>query len=271
MIGQTLLLNKINKYSFDTFPQSVIFEGEYGCGKHLLIDYITDRLKISSSDISLEISNDLILNLYTIPTPMLYIIDIDKASQSKKINILQNAILKFVEEPPQLAKVVIVCEYNTQLLDTIKNRCQLFTFEKYHKEQLKQFSTENNIELLPDYLYDIYNTPGKLLLLKNSSDEIHDIEKLIDNMIENIHRATVPNVLSIVNKIDFGNGGYNLNILLQLMRYKLIQKMNTTQNFGLLKKYYMHTAEIDNKIKLLNVNKKLLFENYLMNLKSETI
>ena len=63
MIGQTILLNKINNYSINNFPQSIILEGEYGCGKHMVVDYISNRFSLPIMDISLKITNELILEL----------------------------------------------------------------------------------------------------------------------------------------------------------------------------------------------------------------
>ena len=44
MIGQKRLLNVIDNYTIDTFPRSVILIGDQGCGKHTLVNYISENI-----------------------------------------------------------------------------------------------------------------------------------------------------------------------------------------------------------------------------------
>ena len=46
IIGQTKLLNKINKLTLNTLPHSLLFIGEYGCGKHLICNYIANKFNL---------------------------------------------------------------------------------------------------------------------------------------------------------------------------------------------------------------------------------
>lgn len=271
MIGQNKLLNKFNEFEYVSLPKSIILEGEYGCGKHTLINQLSQKYLIPINDISLQISNDLLLELFTYPKLTFYIIDIVKASNNKKINLLQNSILKFVEEPPQTANIFILCNNKNQLLPTIQNRCQIFSFEQYSLNELKMFSSDNSIEVISDVLYEVYNTPGKLLTLKDKNTQVKQLEDLIMNIITNIHKASVSNALTICNKIDFGNGGFNLDIFLHMMKRILVQEMKSTDKFNLLKQYYIITQQFCEQLTTLNVNRQTLFENYILNLKSVQI
>lgn len=271
MIGQDILLNKIHRFTHETFPQSSILEGEYGCGKKTLVQHISSWFAVPVVDISTDISSDLLLELYSNPLPCLYMIDIDKASNSKKIVLLQNAILKFIEEPPQQARIIILCENRQQLLPTIQNRCRIFSFEKYTRPMLKGFAEEHCVDI-PDELLSVYNTPGKILTLTDVSTDITSLLTLVDNVLDNIYRANLSNILTIVNKIDFGNGGYNLDIFLHMIKREIVQKLQTAvaDKFRVLLAYYKLTSELSTHLKLLGVNRQSAFENYLMKLKMVT-
>ncbi len=272
MIGQLSLQNRILNFTYETLPQTIILEGPSGCGKHTIVQLIAKQLNLPCEDITLQISYDTLLNLYITTQPTIYIIDINLASTSKKILNLQNAILKFIEEPPQFAKIFILCSNLNQLLSTIQNRCQIFRFANYSIQELKDYTEEFNkthnesLPILNDYLYEIYNTPGKIQTL-NSSGNVEEIEKLINNIIDNLYRANLSNILSIENKINFGQGGIDLDIFIHMMKRILISRLYTTNNFYKLKQYYIITKEFSENINLLNVKKQTLFENYLVQLK----
>ena len=47
----------------------------------------------------------------------------------------QNALLKILEEPPRHVLFILVCENRTQLLETIRSRCTLFTMQPVEWEE----------------------------------------------------------------------------------------------------------------------------------------
>ena len=270
MIGQTKLLSRIEKYTYETFPQASIFEGDFGCGKKTLTCIIGRKFdNLPIVDMSLTVSNDTILDTYTSAIPKLYVIDINKAGQSKKLIPLQNSILKFIEEPPANAKIIILCESKNQLLPTIQNRCQLFSFEKYSTSELQEFARGQNIEV-ENELFSLYDTPGKILSLLNTEFNYTKLNELIDNIIDNISRASIPNLLTIADKIDFGKGGYNLDVFLKQMRSSLVSRMQTAEDCSIIGQYDRITAEFAKQLRALNINKEMLFENYLLRLKGVT-
>ena len=269
--GQDKLLDRINKFNYETFPQASIIEGTTGCGKHTLVNYISDRFNVPIEDISGKVSNDMIMDIYTKPNPTLYVIDMLQLNKSKRIDIVQNSLLKFIEEPPTNSKVIILCENKDNLLSTIQNRCQIFSFEKYNYIRLKQFTEDNDIKVESEDLFCVYDTPGKLL---NMTNEVcfSELKSLVDKVIDNIVRASIPNILTIPSKLNFDNSdGYDIDVFLHLMRTSLLNRMTdcsiSNEEFNYLKKQYTCTCKVCEKIKMFNVNKKALFENYLMELK----
>ena len=106
MIGQANLLEKINSYTLDTFPHSVLLLGDKGCGKHLLCSEIAKKLELNIVDITENISAEFIDNIYRSCTPNLYVVDLSKFLFDKE----QNVLLKFVEEPLTNAFVILLAE-----------------------------------------------------------------------------------------------------------------------------------------------------------------
>ena len=213
----------------------------------------------------------MIMDIYTKPNPTLYVIDMLQLNKSKRIDIVQNSLLKFIEEPPTNSKVIILCENKDNLLSTIQNRCQIFSFEKYNYIRLKQFTEDNDIRVESEDLFCVYDTPGKLL---NMTNEVcfSELKSLVDKVIDNIVRASIPNILTIPSKLNFDNSdGYDIDVFLHLMRTSLLNRMTdcsiSNEEFNYLKKQYTCTCKVCEKIKMFNVNKKALFENYLMELK----
>ncbi len=264
MIGQEKLRQRLSIYSWETFPSAVLFVGDFGCGKHTLCKDLSVRFNIPLTDISSMITDEFIISCYTTPIPKFYLIDIPKLCVSKNVVLIQNSILKFIEEPPQNAKIILLCEYQNQILPTIRNRCQTYIFDRYTVEELKQITS---IELEDTWFYTIYNTPGKLLSLSSPSS-IDDLRALINKIVFNIHKASIPNILTIPNKIDWGDGkGYNLQVFIAFMDYTLLDLIKTLPDVKPYVEYYKLTRELSEKLTVLQVDARMLFENYLLNLK----
>lgn len=256
MIGQTKIIDKINSFSYIDLPCSTLLVGDRGSGKHAICNYMSNYYDVPLLDISTEISKDKIDEIYTQSIPAIYVIDIALASKSKKIVNLQNIILKFIEEPPASCKIVILAESKNQVLDTVLNRCQIWCLKKYSLEELRQFSEEFTDEELI-----LLSTPGNIKSI--SHQVLTNINRLCDNIINNINRAGISNTLSIANKINFNNEDkedtFDLDIFLLCLRNKL-SKTSYTEAF-MLTKLMMENSRI------FNINKRYLFEKYLLDLK----
>ena len=77
-------------------------------------------------------------------------------------------------------------------------------------------------------------------------------------------------MLTIADKIDFGKGGYNLDVFLKQMRSSLVSRMQTAEDCSIIGQYDRITAEFAKQLRALNINKEMLFENYLLRLKGVT-
>lgn len=266
MIGQDKLYKRLRNYRLKTFPVSNLFIGNVGCGKHLFMKEVCRRFNLPYVDITDNISKDTIDELYIKSTPTAYYIDLIKLTETTRHINKENAILKFVEEPPLNSIIFILAEYESQIIDTIKNRCVEWKFAPYTIKELKEVKELNN-----DILYHILNTPGKLI---NSKDEVYymNLFALCDTIIKNIARANLSNTLSLEKHIVLTKDEvedvdkYDLEIFLDTMKYRLGDiSIHLLNELDL--KAFIYTNKIIDKSHTLNINKRYLLDNYLIGLK----
>lgn len=262
MVGQTQLLNKLNKYTIDTYPHSSIFLGERGSGKHLIVNYLKDNiLKLPLVDITGNISDEYIKRIYINPNPSIYLIDTSHMMEKE-----QNILLKFLEEPLKTAFVILLCENKVNLLDTIKNRAVLFEMDLYTKEELSSFvSSKENVDLITS----IIRTPGKIINTNDSN--IKDMYDVCLKIVDKIEIANFSNTLTIVNKINYKDqfDKFDIFIFLDMLAYLLFQNYLKTNNKI---KYDMYKLTVDSKKCLIDdrINKELFMYNFLTKLWKES-
>ena len=256
MIGQRALFNRLNNYNIDNFPISNLLLGEFGCGKHSFVNYVCDLFNIEVVDISNDISIDFILNLYENTNLVSYIIDINKLSEKSRYINKENALLKFIEEPPLNSFIFVLSEYESQVIDTIKNRCVIWRFSSYTLDELKKFKKFDD-----DIIYSILNTPGKLI---NSNDESFyiDLFNLCDKIIEKISKANISNTLSLDRYLET----YDLDLFLKTLRQVIYNKCCYVYTNKLFDEYCLINKFIE-KSHQLGISKKQMFDNLLLELR----
>lgn len=259
MIGQAKLIEKINSIdSLDKLPKSIIINGNKGMGRHTLFNYIKDKFNVESKNIDYELSLDILNDMYALSIPRFYLIDFDTLSEHKQIERFQNTLLKFIEEPPELAWIFII--NSKRVLDTIFNRCQVYTLEPYSKQELKELAQLYSKNYSLDELI-LLETPYNIIN-KDISD-LKNIEDLCYNIINNIDRATVSNALSIRNKFE---KEMDLDLFLKVFSNALFMCYIKDKEDKYLKAYFA-TLNIMSNLNILNINKNNIVDNYLLNLK----
>lgn len=260
MLGQEILLNKIHSYNLDSFPRSVILLGDKGSGRHTLATEVSKHLKIEEVVITTSISYEDIEQFIVRPQPYLYLFDASILSIKQ-----QNVILKFLEEPLKNCYIIIVCQTKQQLLDTILNRCQLWTLEKYKKEQLQTMFPEATASHL-----EIATTPGQVKeVLECSKEHLEYLRSLAEKIVTSISRAGVANTLSVAERFYYGKpekDKYSFEIFLKILLLT-IKKTIVENTDVIFYNIYNKTSELYNQTFIPNVSKKQLFEHYLMDLK----
>lgn len=257
MLGQEKLLTLIDSFDLDTLPRSIILVGEYGSGKHSVVKYIQDSLKLNSINITKSLNLQTIIDINEKPTPCIYFIECNSISEKE-----QNTILKLIEEPLRNAYIILLSENKYSLLPTVLNRCQVFELAPYSKEILTQFISSTCDESL---LLEIGKTPGQIKELQ--SYNIKEIIDLGNKIFDKIKVANFANILTISNKLSFKDekDKINFDIFINVLLYCIKEKitLNTESNYNV----YTLTKELCSNSHLPNINKKYLFENYLTNLK----
>lgn len=266
MIGQEKILSMINNSTLDTFPNSLILLGEKGSGKHSLTNLISEHLHLQIVDISEKLTQEMIDEIYMKPEPYIYVISSDKLNIKN-----QNSILKFLEEPLKNSYIILLVENKNMLLPTIINRCQIWQLEKYTKEQLKTLLKETQNEKI----LDVVTTPGDIEMMSCANNNYDEMLLLCEKIVDKIPVASFSNVLSISDKIKFNEKDKNnenkydltifLKVLLNVSKLKVLQNENV---------YYQNVYEcvknLCNNMQILNINKKVTFENYLVKMKEIT-
>ena len=260
MSGQELLLERIDNYTLDSFPRSVILLGQKGSGRHLLAEYISMKLHVEKVEIKTSVSYEDIEQFITRPQPYLYLFDASLLSIKQ-----QNVILKFLEEPLKNCYIIIVCETKQQLLDTILNRCQIWTLATYTPQSLKSMFPE-----VTEFQLTIATTPGQVIdILKISDQKLQYMNELSEKIVHSISRAGIANTLSVADRFYYGeaeDGKYSFEIFIKIL-LKSIKKAIVENTNPVFYNIYCLTSELYNQTFIPNINKKQLFECYLMKLK----
>jgi DNA polymerase III delta prime subunit len=271
MIGQKKLLEKFN--NVDNIPKATILLGRTGSGKHTFINAVVNKLGISevitiNSILSPEIKD----KIYTYPNLCVIIFNVGKELQVKQNIAIQNSILKLLEEPPINARIFVLAENESYLLDTLLNRCNILTLEPYTADELRQIAKENNfVTTLDEHTDDklkYISSPAELLVFP-TNEKLTQMEKLVDTIFSSICKANISNTLSISKKINFNDDRelYDLNIFLNIFEIKLLDiiKYNYEDKYLVA---YNELNELKSNINRFNINKTNLFEKFLLNLKT---
>lgn len=254
MIGQQELVNKFNSYTLETLPHTILLLGDKGCGKHLLVKELSTRLNIPVVDMSNSINLETIENAMLNPFNSFYIIDTTQLNERQ-----QNVILKFIEEPNERTYIFLLCENKATLLNTIINRCIPFVFKPYTKEELSQFTKEQD-----DKLFKFCKTPGQLKEM--SIQKLNDLELLCDNIINKIGRASITNALTIANKLNYKDNydKFDVNVFFEMLMFKALEHYKNNNINA--KSIYFLTDSYYKKAKDNRLNKQQLIENMLLNM-----
>ena len=244
----------------DSLPSSMILKGDIGSGRHLMCEYIASLFKLKSVDITKDISLDTINDMYSRVEPYLYIIDTSKITEKD-----QNTILKILEEPLKNSHLVLLSVDSHSLLQTVKNRCFSYELDKYSINSLMSFvDTTSTVDEL---LFEVADTPGQVLTY--SKINFVPVKELAEKFVEKIGMATLPNALTITNKLKFSdkdNSEIDPNLFLKLVMYYIVHSdtYNIAKKCSLETYTYKLMLDYQNN----NFNKKWLFDRYIVDFRN---
>jgi len=251
MLGQQEIKTRLLELPNVTYlPNSMLFLGEKGCGKHTLANEVSNHYRLALLDITKNVSYESIEEIYLNPTQAFYLINVDEISERQ-----QNALLKFIEEPLPSSFIILISSSKTHLLETIVNRCVAYEFKPYTKEELKEFIQDGDV----DDILSLCTTPGQILSLNTKS--LEGLHTLCDTMIDKLGIAKYPNALKIVKKINYKDeyDKYDFNIFLNCYKLHLMNKI-LVDNSKLYLDLYNILVKTCELLSINNINKEYFME-----------
>lgn len=101
----------------------------------------------------------------------------------------QNAFLKTIEEPPGGVYIILLCQFQGKVLDTVKSRCQVFNLKRLNETTMRKF------------IYDKYNITNdeEIRTILAFSDGVPGKvdEFLTDESLKTIRDMTINTILNI--------------------------------------------------------------------------
>lgn len=258
MLGQDKLVTRLTSYTIDNLPHSILITGEFGCGKHTLVNKLKDFYGLDLFYITDNLTLEMIEQVNDRKFPALYAIDATNITERQ-----QNVILKFLEEPSQLVYLIIICENKSLLLETVVNRCISFEFEPYTKDVLETFITDDNLN--KELLLSFCNTPGRVKAINSAI--LKDMNDLCLKIIDKIKIANYANTLSISDRLNYDKDfdKFDTKVFMNCLMYNILNEYKSNKNISLYR-YYNIINMYANRLKDTRLNKEMLIENTLTDL-----
>ena len=240
MIGQEELRQKLFTQSLIYFPKTILLLGDFGCGKHTLVKELVQHLSVDLYDITDNISIEYLEQIKLRSIPSFYLVDLDKINERA-----QNVLLKFIEEPSDSAYVILLSSNKNYVIDTILNRCVIYTFNPYSKEELSAITGCS----VSDELLNVCTTPGQVKISINNFDKL---KQLCITIVNKLDKANLSNALSIANKINYKDeyDKFDLMVFLKVLMNELLVAFATSNND---KAYILYNIVSEQSQRLLDI------------------
>lgn len=253
---QDSICNSIfNSIELGVMPHTVLFIGDVGCGKHSLANEISLRLGFEIEDITDNVDNEKIDAIYLSAIQRVYTANIDLLSVKE-----QNSLLKFIEEPSESAYIILFSSSKTSVLSTIYNRCIVYTFSGYTKEQISDITG-----ITDDTILAYSNTPGKAEQFKDCG--IAPYIEYIDRMLTLIDKASYANILKLESKLYFKEKEEN-KLSFDKMCYVLLSRAyDLYADKKISYKKVQAVMKFTGELRIPKIDRKNLFYSFIFELK----
>ena len=197
-------------------PHAIIFEGAKGSGKKTLAKYLAlllacehspnvcgecascrkilsdnspDVITVAPADGRVQIGVDTIRfirsDVYVKPNDNNYKVYIIE-SADKMTHEAQNAFLKVLEEPPEYAVFIMLCESSDALLITVKSRSTVYSTERFTESTLHEYLINTSITAAE--LASVNPDAFKLAVMTANGSVGHALENIESTNAENAHK-----------------------------------------------------------------------------------
>lgn len=260
MKGQPKITEWIDSVTFDTMPHTVMICGARGSGKHLVTEMIRDKLNLPSVNITNDLNRSTLESILLSSSAGIYVIECDNITVRN-----QNTILKFIEEPLHNIFILLLSADLSKLLPTVRSRAFPLVLNKYDRDILKSFVTKEYDDVAADKIVSVAETPGDVVYL--CGHNVLNYIELADKLLSKLHVASLPNTLSIADKVGYALDQKECELsyfLRVLMQRASIMCAHNPKSTSYSYKLMCDTQELMYKISSSTGNKKHLFENYLI-------
>lgn len=260
LIGQNKLIEKLNSYSLDTLPKSILFLGPTGSGRKTIIKKLADRLNLEIVSISEKVNQEKLIEYQQDINKKMYLIDLNDFTEKQ-----QNYFLKLIEEPSTNAYIALIAESEIGILDTILNRCIKYRLEPYTKEQLQELEWTTNGKIT-DLVYAVAKTPGTIINLDVT--KIDSLYELCKNIVDKIIYASISNTVSISTKVNYKEeyDKYDFKMFFNMLQHCAFEKYLDSESETALK-VYLFTTNFIKDLYIKSLNKENFMINFLIELK----
>ena len=267
MIGQDKNKEQVEWWrKTNTFPRTIILSGMRGCGKRMFASYMAEQLGFDIRWVGNKVNDvrDMISDCRSLSKPTMFVfVGADDMSLSAK-----NSLLKVTEEPPNDAYFVIPLEDVSSTLATIKSRSIEIQMEPYTREHLVHFTT-NHLCL------EIAKCPGEIINLEKMG--VENLVEIVEKVIDNIDDVSCGNALHISKNIKFKDedSGYDLDVFWRVLLNRLAHRLyDNILEYGMdqvlvFTEWMSTTQQYLNKLNNPSLNRKMLFDMWVMDIRGE--
>lgn len=267
MIGQDKNKEQVEWWrKTNTFPRTIILSGMRGCGKRMFASYIAEQLGFDIRWVGNKVNDvrDMISDCRSLSKPTMFVfVGADDMSLSAK-----NSLLKVTEEPPNDAYFVIPLEDVSSTLATIKSRSIEIQMEPYTREQLAHFTTN-------ELCLEIAKCPGEIINLEKMG--VENLVEIVEKVIDNIDDVSSGNALHISKNIKFkdDDDGYDLDVFWRVLLNRLAHRLyDNILEYGMdqvmvITGWMSTTQQYLNKLNNPSLNRKMLFDMWVMDIRGE--
>lgn len=258
IIGQTKLVTQLKKHvEENTLPQFIMLVGEKGQGRKTLTFFLKSLLGTSSTlyvpnDLKVDAVREMIEDAQTLFEKRIYLL----ADSDDMTVQAQNALLKFVEEPPRNAIIVMTVQHEDNVLQTIKSRASVMMLEQYKREDLLQVTEDELLLQLCDNIGQVK---------KFFEYDMKQLLKLAETVADNIHAINTANAFNILKHIDIEDADLFIRVLLYVYKQKMHKptRSGKTMLMHQLKTIYKYKAQLKSK----SINKQNALEMMFVEMK----
>ena len=218
MIGQARLVGELMSMTGPDAPKTVMLVGGHGCGKHTLAGEFAERVGLPISDLTETVSFETLQEAAMNPLPTMYLIDVDKLTEQK-----QNAVLKFIEEPPANARVMLLSSDEGSVLPTVLNRCFRMRFDDYSREELSEIVGGD----VADGVMSVCSTPGQVRMVSGYYDKLVGYCSGFAGKMEKAAKAdSFASALRIADRINYRDeyDKFDLNVFIKVLKRELLSE-----------------------------------------------